>query len=121
MARELQGSTKTDYPPMVGLREIGNYVKGTVKATETTKKGNPAVTLSLIDTNGSTTRSTAKGVYEEVNVNEGDDVQVVGSVSDLRTKLPKLAIGDIVTITYIKKIPLDGGKTFKEFKVIVED
>lgn len=121
MGREIPGSVKTDYPPMVGLREVGNYVKGKVKSMETTQKGNPAVTLSLIDTNGSTTRSTAKGVYSEVDVNVGDDVQVIGSVRQLKEKLPQLSIGDIVTITFSGKKPLDGGRTLKEFKVVVED
>lgn len=121
MARELQGSTKTDYPPMVGLREVGNYVKGKVKSIETTQKGNPAVTLELIDTNASTTRSTAKGIYVEVEVGAGDDVQVIGSVRQLKEKLPQLAAGDIVTITFSGKKPLDGGRTLKEFKVVVED
>lgn len=121
MSRELQGSTKTDYPPMVGLREVGNFVKGKVKAIDVTKNGNPVVTLSLIDTNASTTRSTAKGVYHEVEVGEGDDVQVVGSVLQLKEKLPQLAIGDIATVTFTGKKPLDGGRNLKEFKVIVED
>lgn len=121
MGRELQGSTKTDYPPMVGLREVGNYVKGKVKEIGATQKGNPAVTLSLIDTNASTTRSTSKGVYTEIEVGEGDDVQVIGSVRQLKEKLPQLAIGDIVTITHTGNKPLDGGRTLKEFKVVVEE
>ncbi len=120
MSRELHGSTATgDFPPMVGIRNKGQYVKGKVLAQGTTAGGNPVVTLSLIDLDGSTSKSVSKGVYEEVEVAQGDSVQVVGSVKDLRDKLPQLAIGDVVTITFIEKKKLPKG-TKNIFKVEVE-
>jgi hypothetical protein len=102
MGRIIEDSVKGDFPPMVGLRTIGNYVKGKVLELGETKVGNPTVTLSLLDLDGSTSKSVAKGQYEEVEVSEGDRVQVVGSVAQLKEKLPQLQVGDIVTITHVR-------------------
>jgi RecJ-like exonuclease len=119
MGRVIADSVKGDFHPMVGLREIGNYVKGEIKEIGQTTAGNPYVTLALIDLDGSTSKSVSKGVYEEVEVGAGDLVQVIGSVKQLREKLPQLAVGEIVTITFTEEIKVPKGK-MKKFKVEVE-
>lgn len=119
MSRVIPDAVQGEFAPMVGLRAKGNFVKGTVKAIGQTNNGNPVVTLALIDMDGSTSISKSKGVYEEVDVNPGDDVQVIGSVKQLREKLPQLAIGDVTTVTFLEKIKLKGGKTLNTFKVEV--
>lgn len=121
MAREIQGSTVTgNFPPLVGIREKGQFVKGKVLAKTLTASGNPAITLSLMDLDGSTSISPEKGKYVEVEVNEGDAVQIIGSVKQLKEKLPQLEIGDVVTITSNGKSKLSGGRTMNNFKVVVE-
>lgn len=119
MGRIIQDAVKGEYHPMVGLREIGQFVKGKVEEKGNTTNGNPYVTLSLIDLDGSVSKSIAKGQYEEVNVAEGDLVQVIGSVKQLKEKIPQLSIGDIVTITFESTIKVPKG-TMKKFKVEVE-
>jgi len=121
MGRTIEGTTtQGNFPPMVSLRTKGNFVKGRVTAQGTTAGGNPVVTLALIDLEGSTQRSVSKGVYEEVEVAQGDSVQVVGSVTDLREKLPQLAINDIVTITNVGEAKAKAGRQPKKlFKVEV--
>lgn len=122
MAREIEGAAIVgDFPPMVGIRNKGNFVKGTVLALGTTSNKNPVVTLALIDLDGSTSISKSKGVYEEVEVAVGDAVQVIGSLTDLRDKLPKLTVGDVVTITYDSDKPSKKGNPKKIFKIVVED
>jgi len=121
MAREIQGSTTTgNFPPLVGIREKGQYVKGKVVGKASTANGNPAISLELIDLEGSTSISTAKGVYSEVEVSVGDVVQIIGSSKQLRDKLPQLEINDIVTITSEGKKKLQGGKSLNQYKVVVE-
>ena len=121
MAREIQGSTVSgNFPPMVGIRTAGNFVKGKVLAQGITAAGNPCVTLQLIDLEGTTTASVSKGVYQEVEVNVGDAVQLIGSVKQLKEKLPQLAIGDITTVKFLGKKKLAGGKSINEFSVVVE-
>lgn len=121
MSREIGSSITSDFPPMVGLREKGNYVKGKVLALGQTTAGNPVATLQLIDLDGSTSRSVSKGVYAEVDVNVGDAVQVVGSAKQLKDKLPQLAVGDIVTITFNGKDKMASGRSINKFKVVVEE
>lgn len=122
MAREIEGSTVTgNFPPLVGIKNKGNYVKGKVLALGTTTNGNPVVTLSLIDMDGSTSISESKGVYREVDVAVGDAVQIIGSSKQLKDKLPKLAVGDIATISFLGKKQIKQGRSLNEFKVIVED
>ena len=121
MAREIQGSTATgNFPPLVGIREKGQFVKGKVVAKAVTTNGNPAITLSLIDLDGSTSISPEKGKYVEVEVAVGDAVQVIGSVKQLKEKLPQLEIGDVVTITSQGKTKITGGRTLNQYKVVVE-
>ncbi len=120
MGRVIEGAVSGDFHPLVGLRTKGNFVKGTVLATGKTMANNPTVTLALLDLDGTTSRSVSKGVYEEIDVNVGDTVQVVGSVKQLREKLPQLAIGDVVTITFKGKEKISGGKTLSNFLVEVE-
>jgi 23S rRNA maturation-related 3'-5' exoribonuclease YhaM len=119
MGRVIPDAVQGDFHPMVGLRTIGQYVKGKVTEKGFTTAQNPFVTLALIDLDGSVSKSVAKGQYEEVNVAEGDLVQVIGSVKQLREKLPQLGIGDIVTITFTEEIKVPKGK-MKKFKVEVE-
>lgn len=120
MGREIQGSSNGSYAPMIGLRTKGNFVKGKVLALGQTNNSNPVVTLALIDLDGTSVVSTSKGVYEDVEVNVGDSVQVIGSVKQLKEKLPQLAIEDVVTITFEGKTKITGGKTLNNFKVVVE-
>ena len=119
MPRVIEDSVKGEFHPMVGLREIGNFVKGKVLAIDTTANNNPVITLSLIDLDGSTSKSISKGVYEEVEVSVGDKVQLVGSTAQLKDKLPKLAIGDVTTITYLSDRKVPKGK-MKIFRVEVD-
>ena len=121
MAREITSGTATgNFPPLVGIREKGQYVKGKVVAKATTNNGNPAITLELIDLDGSTSISPSKGVYTEVEVAVGDAVQIIGSSKQLKEKLPQLEIGDIATITSLGKKALTGGKTLGQYKVMVD-
>jgi len=121
MTREIQGSTVTgNFPPLVGIREKGQFVKGKVVSKSLTANNNPAITLELIDLDGSTSTSPSKGVYTEVSVDLGDAVQIVGSSRQLRDKLPQLEINDVVTITSLGKKQLPGGKTLNQYKVVVE-
>lgn len=120
MGREIPGAVATgDFHPMVGIRKKNNFVTGKVTAIGKTTNGNPVVTLKLIDLEGTTSISKSKGVYEEVDVNVGDLVQVIGSLTDLRDKLPQLAVGDEVTITYTHDVPSGKGHAKKIFKVTV--
>lgn len=122
MAREIADTIMTgDFPPMVGIRNKGNYVKGKVLSLGTTNNQNPVITLSLIDLDGSTSKSVSKGVYEEVEVAVGDTVQVIGSNKQLREKLPQLKVGDITTITFKGKKALKQGRSLNEYTVLVED
>lgn len=122
MSREIPDSvTMGTFPPMIGIREKGNYVKGKVLALGTTTNGNPVITLSLLDLDGSTSISRSKGVYEEVEVAVGDAVQVIGSNKQLKEKLPQLKVGDITTITFKGKKSLKQGRSLNEYSVIVED
>lgn len=123
MSREIQGEMVVgNFPPLVGLfGKVGNYVKGKVQAVSATKNNNPVVTLELIDLEGTTSVAKEKGVYEEVEVKVGDPVQVVGSVKQLKEKLPQLQVGDIVTITFEGKKKNKGSVGSTNFyKVIVE-
>lgn len=123
MAREIEGAAIVgDFPPMVGIKDKkGSFVKGTVLAIGSTANGNPVVTLVLIDLDGNTSISKSKGVYQEVEVKVGDAVQVIGSLTDLKDKLPKLVVGDVVTITYESDKPSKKGNPKKIFKVVVDD
>lgn len=119
--REIKGPKVTgNFPPLVGIRKENNYVRGKVVEVSKTSANNPVITLELMDLEGSTTASVAKGVYQEVEVKVGDPVQLVGSVSDLRAKLPQLTVGDIVTVTNKGKTPLPRGKARYEFLVEVD-
>jgi len=123
MGREIEGAPIVggDFPPMVGIKDkIGNFVKGKVIAVGSTANRNPTVTLSLLDLDGSTSISKSKGLYTEVEVAVGDAVQVIGSLTDLKDKLPKLIVGDVVTITYVSDAPSKKGNPKKLFKVIVD-
>ena len=97
----------TTFPPLVSIRKPGDYVTGTIVEKGVTVNGNPTVTLTLSDLEGSTQKSVSKGVYQEVDVAVGDLVCVVGSNKQLREKLPLLNVKDLVTITF------KGKKSFK--------
>lgn len=121
MSKEIEGAAITgNFPPMVSIRTKGNFVKGKVLAIGSTSNRNPVVTLSLIDLDGSTSISESKGVYKEVEVAVGDAVQLIGSLTDLKDKLPKLVVGDVVTVTYDSDKPSKKGSPKKIFKVIVD-
>lgn len=123
MGREIPGSVanKEDFHPMVGIRKIGQYVKGKILVIGATAKKNPVLTLELIDLTGTTSTSPEKGKYIEVEVGVGDKVQFIGNLTDLKDKLPKLNIGEIVTITYDHDVPSGKGNPKKIFKVEVDE
>jgi len=114
MGRIIEDEKKSDFPPSIGLLEIGNFVKGEIVASDTTKNGNPVITLKLIDANGTITKGLGDGRYQDVEVGPGDEVNLIGHVTQLREKLPKLQIGDIATITFKseKKVPKGKMKQF---------
>ena len=122
MARTIESprANPQNFHPLVGLRAIGNYVKGKVLEIGTTANKNPVVALELIDLDGSTSKAVSKGVYQEVEVAAGDTVQIIGNLKDLNAKLPLLAVGDIVTITFTHEIPTKRGRAMKAFKVEVD-
>lgn len=120
MGRIIADAIQGEFFPMVGLRVKGNYVKGKVLGISQTANGNPVATLELIDLEGTSSKSVSKGVYEEVEVGVGDSVQLVGSVKQLREKIPQLAINDIATVTFIGKKLLQGGKTLNQFRVEID-
>lgn len=124
MPTEIEGNPNStiEYHPLVGIRtKPGEFVKGKLLEVAQTKNGNPVITLEIIDIDGITTKSISKGVYAEVDVKEGDKVQLVATVLDLKDKLPKLAayIGKVVTITFEKTQKLAKG-TKKLYKVVVD-
>jgi hypothetical protein len=107
--------------PMIGIgRKIGQFVKGKVTETGVTKNKNVVVTLELIDMDGTTSIQAAKGVYQEVNVNQGDKLQLVANLTDLRDKLPDVQVGDVLTVTYKEDVPSGKGKPKKIFEVMVD-
>jgi len=121
MARIIEGTSQSTFPPLVGLREKGDFVTGIVEAKGHTAANNPFLTLKLQDLKGTTSRSIAKGKYEDVDVEEGALVQVVGSVKQLKDKLPLVNVGEEVTITFLGKTKISGGKTMNNFEVSVEE
>lgn len=123
MARVISSPVQNpkDFHPMVGIRKHGQYVKGKVLEIGQTTNKNPVLTLELIDLDGSTSKSVSKGVYQEVNVEIGDKVQLIGNLKDLKEKLPFLEIGNVVTVTYKSDIPTKRGRDMKIFEVLVED
>ena len=123
MGREIQSQNRTpqNFHPLVGIRTLGDFVKGKLIEIGETVNKNPVITLELIDLKGSTSKSVSKGVYEEVEVGEGDVVQLVCNLTDLKAKVPLIPLGAIVTITYEKDIPTKRGRAMKGFKVIVEE
>lgn len=123
MPREIPDAVLTgDFAPMVGLRIKGGFVKGKVTEMGSTNNKNPVVSLELIDLENATTSiSTEKGKYEEVEVVVGDIVQVIGSDKQLREKLPQLAVGDVVTITFKGKQSLKGNRELNTYSVIIDD
>ena len=122
MSRTIESPVQSpkDFHPLVGLRTIGQYVKGKVLEMGTTANKNPVICLELIDLEGSTSKAVSKGVYQEVEVKVGDKVQVIGNLKDLNAKLPLLAVGDVVTITFTHEIPTKRGRAMKAFKVEVD-
>lgn len=122
MPREIAGTSIStgEFYPLVSIRNAGNYVKGKVLAKGETINKNPTVTLALIDLDGSTQTQVSKGRYQEIEVSVGDKVQVVGSVKDLREKLPQLEIGDIVTVAFVEKVKTSRGGSKNIFKVTVD-
>lgn len=123
MPREIPDSVISgDFPPMIGLREKGGFVKGKVVEIGSTTGGNPVISLELIDLENATTQiSKEKGVYEEVDVEVGDIVQVIGSTKQLKEKLPQVQVGEIITVTFKGKKPLKQGRSLNEYSVVIDD
>lgn len=123
MGREIVGATQVDtskFYPMVGIRDtVGQFVKGKVLRVSITKNSNPVIDLELMDLDGSTAKSVSKGVYAETDVKIGDTVSLIGTTRQLQEKLPQLAVGDIVTITFTGTTKVSKG-TMKNYKVEVE-
>ena len=107
--------------PMVGIgRKIGQFVKGKVTEKGVTKNNNVVVTLELVDLDGTTSIQASKGIYQEVDVNAGDKVQMVANFTDLRDKLPEVHVGDLLTVTYKEDVPSGKGRPKKIFEVLVD-
>lgn len=123
MSREIPGATQVDtskFHPMVSIREtVGQFVKGKVLELGKTKNNNPFVNLELIDLEGSTSKSVSKGVYTEVDVVAGATVVLIGTTRQLQEKLPQLAIGDIVTVTFTGTTKVSKG-VMKNYKVEID-
>lgn len=123
MGREIPDSViQGDFPPMIGLREKGSFVKGKVLEMGSTNNGNPVMSLELIDLHDKATTSISKdkGIYEEVDVAVGDTVQVIGSTKQLKEKLPQVQVGEVVTITFKGKKAIKQGRSLNEYSVIVD-
>lgn len=123
MSRVIPGKTSgpSKFFPMVGIgRRIGQFVKGKVIETGETKNKNVVVTLELQDLDGTTSSQAAKGVYQEVDVQAGDKVQLVANLTDLRDKLPEVHVGDLLTVTYKEDVPSGKGRPKKIFEVLVD-
>ncbi len=123
MSREIPDSVMSgNFPPMVGLREEGGFVKGKVTEMGSTNTGNPVISLSLLALEKATTSiSESRGVYVEVDVELGDIVQLIGSTKQLKEKLPQLQVGDVVTITYKGKQALKSGRSLNKYNVVIDD
>ena len=124
MPREIPDSVATgDFPPMIGLREVGSFVKGKVIEVGSTTNGSPVLSLELLGLHDKATTSVSveKGVYEEVDVELGDTVQMIGSTKQLKEKLPQVQVGEVVTITFKGKKALKGSRSLNEFSVIIDD
>lgn len=123
MPREIPDEPMTgDFAPLIGLRTPGGFVRGKVLEIGSTSNKNPVVTLELIDLqDGTTSISIEKGKYEEVDVEVGDSVQIIGSSKQLREKLPKVQVGEIITVKFKGKKSLKGSRTLNEYSVIIDD
>ena len=120
---EIQGTAldTSKFYPMVGIgRQIGQYVKGRVIESGTTKNKNVALTIELDDMEGTTSIQVSKGIYQEVPVKKGDRVQLVANLTDLKDKLPKVKVGQILTVRYTNDVPSGKGNPKKVFFVDVE-
>ena len=130
MSREITagaGTIGSKFPPSVQLKEKGNYIKGRVVATRVLPADsyghiNTALSLELIDLEGSTSVSVAKGEYQEVDVAAGDIVDFVGRGTVLRAKIPLVKVGETITITNdgLGKAR-KGAQAPKLFKVVVDE
>ncbi len=127
MGREITSTTMSgSFAPTVDISSKGDYVKGKVLKFRTLPKNkfghmNPSVTLGLIDLKGEVTASPGKGQKRvPVTVDEGSEVELIGSGRDLSDKIPQLQIGDVVTITNDGTKDTGKGNPLKLFKVVVE-
>lgn len=127
MAREIVSATGgKEFPPTVYLDNTGDFVKGRVVANRLLPKDKfghikPVTTLELLDLKGVTKRRPAKGEKAiEVDVLEGSRVDIIGSGTELMSKLPQLQAGDVVTITNGGTKDTGKGNPLKLFKVEVE-
>ncbi len=128
MAKEIVGTTATgNFPPTVRLEKEGDSVRGEVlgkRSLGVDQYGHipPVIAIKIMDLEGgSVTRYVSKGVYEEVSVDVGDTVEMVGQGTDLREKLVQLETGNIVTITNNGTSPKKPGRQPKKlFRVTVE-
>jgi hypothetical protein len=121
MAREIGSQTQTkDFPPLIGLRTAGNYVKGKVLEFGKTTNNNLVMTLELIELDGSSTKSISKGKYVEVDVAPGDKVQLIGTSKQLQDKLPQVNVGEVVTVRFDGKVRLQSGRSMNNFAVLVD-
>jgi hypothetical protein len=123
----IEGDTQArkKFPPMVNLNNHGDFVKGKVLEVGTLPKDKyghikPKVLLFLIDIKGETKESRGRGEPAvAVDVEEGAEVVFIGSGTDLRAKLPKLTVGQTVTITYAGDLDTGKGNPFKQYIVEV--
>jgi hypothetical protein len=124
----IEGDTtaRKKFPPMVNINNVGDFVKGTVTEVKSLPKDKyghikPAITLKLVDLKGETKESRGRGEPSvAVDVEEGAEVVFIGSGTDLRAKLPKLRVGNLVTITYTGDLDTGKGNPFKQYQVEVD-
>jgi hypothetical protein len=118
MAREIVSERQTkDFAPLIGLREVGQLVKGKVLEFGKTTNNNLVVTLELIDLTGSSTKSVSKGKYADVDVAPGDKVQLICTSKQLADKVPQVPVGDILTVRFDGKVRLQNGRSMNNFYV----
>lgn len=119
---KIEASTKKEFTPTpaVYLRNIGDFVKGEVLSVRDMPKDKygkikPVVNLKLMDAQGE-----FRLAKSPVDVEEGTVVGLFGSTTDLMDKLPRLPVGKVVTITYLRNVDTGKGNPFKEFDIDVE-
>jgi len=126
MSKELTGNMGV-WPPKVSFNEKGQTFLGTLKKVTEGEFGNQFF-FNIIEGTASIGRPSGEknerghNIYKEVEVAEGDEVQMDGA-SQLKIKLEAANVGDKIKIVYNGYAPnkKPGKAPFKDFKVTLED